>query len=216
MKRLIFTALLLLAVCTVYGQEQTEEREMRTLFGNSGIRSNGGYGGVTTGYTQLDGRDAIIIGGRGAWLINHTIGIGIAGYGFLSEHKFDTELNDDYQLAGGYGGLMFEFIMNPKSPVHISFPVTVGAGGVGYVEHDNLIRGNDFGRLDEDSQAFFVVEPGVEVEMNLLRFMRMSFGLSYRYTSDIDLTYATSGNRILDKDVLNGLSGGITLKFGKF
>lgn len=215
MKKTTITLLLLFFATAVFAQDR-EEPEIKTLFGSSGIRSNGGYGGVTTGYTRVGDRDAIMIGGKGAWIVNHSIGIGLAGYGFLSEYKFDSQLSDDYQLAGGYGGLMFEFIMSPKSPIHVSFPVTVGAGGVGYVQRNNFNRGNDFDPFDEDSQAFFVVEPGVELELNLVRFMRLAFGLSYRYTSDINLTYESSGEAIVGKDALKGFSGGITLKFGKF
>ena len=215
MKRTTLLLLMLLAAGTLMAQEQ-EDTEMKTLFGNSGIRSNGGYGGITTGYTQLDGRDAIVIGGKGAWLINHKVGIGLAGYGFLSEFKRDAQLNADYQLAGGYGGLMFEFIAAPKSPIHLNFPVVVGAGGLAYVERNGFLGGSDLNPFREDSQAFFVVEPGIELEMNLIRFMRLGLGVSYRYTSEIDLAYAGNGGRIMDTDALNGLTGGITLKFGKF
>lgn len=217
MKRITLILLALFIGLTTMAQEKDkEDREMRTLFGSSGIRSNGAYGAVTTAYTKMDGRDAIMVGGRGAWVINHSIGIGLAGYGFMTEHKADTELNDDYQLLGGYGGLMFEFIVNPNSPVHLSFPMTIGAGGVTYSQRDSFRRNNDFDRLSEDTQAFFVVEPGVELEMNVVRFMRLAVGVSYRYTSDVDLTYTGTSQRIMDKDVLHGLSGGITLKFGKF
>lgn len=217
MKRTTLILLALLLGLTTMAQEREDrDRGMRTIFGGSGIRSNGGYGAVTTAYSEIDNRDAIVIGGRGAWLINHQFGIGLAGYGFMTEHKLDATLNEDYQLLGGYGGLMFEFIANPNSPIHLSFPVTIGAGGVTYSQRDSFVRGNDFDRLSEDSQAFFVVEPGVELEMNMLRFMRLAVGVSYRYTSDMDLTYTGSGQRILDADALHGLTGGITLKFGKF
>ena len=215
MKRLTLVTLMLLFIGALMAQEE-QEKEMKTLFGNSGIRSNGGYGGVTVGYTQMDDRDALLIGGRGAWVINHSMAIGLAGYGFLSEHKPDAQLNGDYHLAGGYGGLMFEFIAAPKSPIHVSFPVVIGAGGVGYVERDGIFGNSDINPFSEDSQAFFVVEPGIELEMNLLRFMRLGLGVSYRYTSDIDLSYRGNGGRIMGSDALNGLSGGITLKFGKF
>lgn len=211
-KTTITICLLLLAICA-YGQESGE---MKTLFGNGGIYSHGGYGGVTASYSNIGGRDAILVGGRGAWLINHRIGIGLAGTGFITESKADAQLNDRYQLLGGYGGLFLEFIINPESPVHVSFPITIGAGGVSYARSHNSFRGNDFDFLDEDSQAFFVVEPGIELELNVVRFMRVAFGASYRYTSDIDLNYATSGQAITTKDALRGLSGGITLKFGKF
>lgn len=213
MKKTMITLCLLLMATCAFAQE---EREMKTLFGNGSIYAHGAYGGLTTNYSNIDGRDAILIGGRGAWLINHRIGIGLAGTGFLTSANTDALLNDRYQLVGGYGGLFLEFIANPESPIHVSFPLTIGAGGVSYAKSYNSFRGNDLNFLDEDSQAFFVVEPGVELELNVVKFMRVAFGVSYRYTSDIDLKYVTSGQAITTKDALTGLSGGITLKFGKF
>ena len=35
--------------------------------------------------------------------------------------------------------------------------------------------------------AFFVIEPAVELEFNLARFFRLAATVSYRYTSDINL-----------------------------
>ncbi|MCE7996293.1 MAG: hypothetical protein HEP71_30220 [Roseivirga sp.] len=218
MKRITLSIVLLFMAVAVFAQDgqTTQPQQMKTLFGNSGIRSNGGYGAVSTGYTKIDGLDAITIGGKGAWLINHQIGIGLSGTGFLTERRFDTGLSDDYRFAGGYGGLMFEFIAAPNSPVHLSFSTTVGAGGVSYVRDNHIFDNFDRDPFDEDTEAFFVVEPGVELELNLLRFMRLGFGVSYRYTSDITLTYNANNQAVAGKDLLNGLSGGISLKFGKF
>ncbi len=218
MKRITLSVMLLLMAAGVFAQDgqTTQPQQMKTLFGNSGIRSNGGYGGVSTGYTKIDGLDAITVGGKGAWLINHQIGIGLAGHGFMTERRFDAELTDDSRFAGGYGGLMFEFIATPHSPVHLSFSTTVGAGGVSYFRDNDFFNGVDRHTFDEDSEAFFVVEPTVELELNLVKFMRLAFGVSYRYTSDITLTYRSNNQAIAGKDLLNGLSGGVTLKFGKF
>jgi hypothetical protein len=221
MKKIIVTLTLMLFATMAFaqdGQTQDEEepKKMRTVFGNSGIRSNGGYGALTTGYTQIDGLDAITIGAKGAWIINHQIGIGLAGHGFISERRVDETLNEDFRFAGGYGGLMFELIALPNSPIHLSFPLIVGAGGVSYVRDSAF--SNDFDRnpYSEDTEVFFVVEPGIDLELNLVKFMRLGIGVSYRYTSDISLTYLDNQQAIAGKGFLKGLSGGITLKFGKF
>lgn len=218
MKRITLSIILLFAAVAVFAQDgqSTEPEQMKTLFGNSGIRSNGAYGGISTGYTQIDGLDAITMGAKGAWLINHQIGIGIAGYGFISERKADVALNDDYRFAGGYGGLMFEFIAAPNSPIHLSFPLTIGAGGVSYVKNTDLFNDIHYDSFTEDTEVFFVVEPGVDLEMNLLKFMRLGIGVSYRYTSEVNLTYQDNSQAIAGNDLLKGFSGGITLKFGKF
>jgi len=60
-----------------------------------------------------------------------------------------------------------------------------------------------------ESKAFLVVEPGVELEFILSRFVRMGAGISYRFTNSIKV----AGNR---EYLLNGMSGAINLKFGLF
>jgi hypothetical protein len=210
MKTTIFTLALLLIGFSSFGQDGN--KEFKTIFSNNGLRSNGAYGGITTGYTQIADRDAILMGAHGAWLINHRFGLGFGGTGFITEHQDDLQLNSRYSLAGGYGGLRMEFIAFPESPIHVTFPLLIGAGGVTYSE---MGRDYEIGR-EEDSRGFFVTEAGAEIELNLIKFMRLSFGMSYRYTSDIDLTYFDSGSSIVGKDALRGLSGSISLKFGKF
>lgn len=197
-------------------QEENKNKnaqEYRTLFGGENI-SHGGYGGLSVNYSQIDGKDAILIGARGAWIINHGIAIGIAGYGFANDLKYEKTIHgvsDNYSLVGGYGGLLIEPIIGAKHPVHVSFPVVIGAGGVSYVTHywntyDEPYH-NEY--YSEDADAFFVIEPGLEIELNMVKFMRIAIGGYYRYTSNLDLADT-------DSDVLNGFSTGVTLKFGKF
>jgi hypothetical protein len=54
-----------------------------------------------------------------------------------------------------------------------------------------------------------VVEPGLEVEINVTRFFKIGLGASYRLVRQSDLI------TVSDKD-LSGFSGGLSLKFGKF
>jgi len=202
-------------------------QDYKTLFGGDHI-SHGGYGGLTINYTQIDGKDAFLVGARGAWIINHGIGIGLGGHGFVNDITFSNNTNSlsapqEYSLAGGYGGLFFEPIIGAKHPVHVSFPILVGAGGVTTVYKGTW--GNWPYNYDEDyysgnSQAFFVVEPGLELELNLVKFFRVGLGAYYRFTSNVNLLlydYYKPLNppKEINPD-LNGFSFGISLKFGKF
>ena len=209
------TLLLVLLLLSAFAFAQESEPELKTLFGNGKI-THGGYGALSVGYSSIDSRNTLLVGGRGAWLINHRIGIGFSGTGFLSETSFDETLNSRYQLAGGYGGLFFEYIVNPSQPIHVSFPLTIGAGAATYVRNNGVFS-NDFGFYrEEDSDAFFVIEPGIELEMNMLKFMRMAVGVSYRYTSNVNLEYSENNTLIGPAGMLRGINAGITLKFGKF
>jgi hypothetical protein len=73
---------------------------------------------------------------------------------------------------------------------------------------NNFNRPHGFGTFGETT-AFFVVEPGLEVEVNITRFFKIGIGASYRLVRESDLS------TVSDND-LSGFSGGLSLKFGKF
>ncbi|PKP53695.1 MAG: hypothetical protein CVT92_02940 [Bacteroidetes bacterium HGW-Bacteroidetes-1] len=203
---LIITLLLLTHVA--WGQERSQN-EYQTVFGNKKNISHGGYGALTIGTSSIGGSQAVFTGIKGGWLIDHRLTIGIAGTGFVNNIHIDLEPGSvNSGLSGGYGGLLIEPILAPFSPVHLSFPVIIGAGGIAYIDRYYWENGN-YDPWVMDADAFFVVEPGVEVELNIVRFLRLAVGVSYRYTSEILMDNAA-------KDVLHGLSGGLSLKFGKF
>ncbi len=65
----------------------------------------------------------------------------------------------------------------------------------------------------EASDAFMVIEPGIEVEMNITRFFRFCIGAHYRYTTDVQID---NPDYNVDPDILRGFMGGVTFKFGRF
>jgi hypothetical protein len=58
-----------------------------------------------------------------------------------------------------------------------------------------------------------VIEPGIEVELNITRYFRFCVGGYYRYTSAVDIQ---DPQFVVPTDILKGFSGGVTFKFGKF
>ena len=207
------TLLLILAVGAVFANAQNvfnNDDEIQTIFSRD--KSNGGYGALSFGYTQIDGKDAFISGARGGFIFDHSLAIGIGGYGFVNNLNYHTYYENhplEYTLAGGYGGIFVEPIVGGTKPVHLSFPVLFGVGGIALIEDYgwNNWEVDPFNELDHD--LFFVFEPAAELEFNLTKWFRTAASVSYRFTSKIDL-YET------DEDVLRGLNFGITCKFGKF
>lgn len=213
MKKVGILVLIVLLVQLVKAQDEYNNG-VQTLF--SGHKSNGWYGAFTMGYSQIDGRDALISGARGAFVFDQKLAIGLGGYGFVNNldyHSYYGESQDQqFMLAGGYGGLIVEPILGGRKAVHLSFPVLFGLGGVALVDNhgygwdwnfDPYYPGTEYG-----NDVFFVIEPSAELEFNLTRWFRAAAYASYRFTSDIEL-YQT------DKDVLDGFSFGMTFKFGK-
>ncbi|HPG33945.1 MAG: hypothetical protein RBR84_12450 [Bacteroidales bacterium] len=221
--KIIVLALALLSSVKMFGQEYSGE--MRTLFKNKpDVRvTHGGYGAFTVGYSQIDSKDALMLGARFAWIANHKFALGFAGYGFMNNiEKSEFYDKKDYYLAGGYGGLLFEPIIMPHSPVHLSFPVILGAGGISVVESNGW---KDFhGRYNyyTDTDVFFVVEPGVDLEFNVVKFFRIGVGASYRFTNGVSLRYKHLDANFdeivteIDKDALDSFSFNLSFKFGWF
>jgi len=206
-----------------------QDNEMKTLFKKSedgkGV-SHGGYGSFSIGYSQIDGKDAIQLGGRAAWIANHRFALGLAGYGFFNSlDEGSGTFNDpsNYSLTGGYGGIFFEPIILPNSPVHVSFPILLGVGGVSAINTEDWA--NDYNNHSVnyyDTDAFVVAEPGVDVEFNIVKFFRVAIGASYRFTNGVNLRYKYLDNNLqeqiitVDKNALDSFTFNIGFKFGWF
>jgi len=72
--------------------------------------------------------------------------------------------------------------------------------------HGNHYEDSDFAYAWD---SFFVIEPGIVVGVNLLKFMRLDTGISFRFTTGLDLPKT---NSIL----MNSFNVNISLKFGRF
>ncbi|MCX6253641.1 MAG: hypothetical protein NTV31_04100 [Bacteroidia bacterium] len=211
-KTIILSALLILLFSAAFSQdpefEYYKSKEIKTLLGRH--RTSGGYGAFTAGYSVIDNKHAVLFGGKFGWLANHSIGIGIGTTGFINEFHYEPSLDKDVFLSGGYGGLYIEPILMPRYPVHLSFPVLLGAGGISYVSKESDLNNN----LIEDSEAFLLIEPAAELELNLTRYFRFAIGASYRFPTSFHV--GLSGTPKANAESIRGMSYMVTFKFGKF
>ena len=172
------TILMALVLCFSFAKAQDDyyNDEVQTIF--SKRKSNGGYGAFSMAYSQIGGQDALVTGARGAFIFDHSFAIGLGGYGFVNNLDYDSYHHPDpenrFMLAGGYGGLFFEPILWGTKPVHLSFPILVGMGGVALVENHGWgwDWDHDHYHYDYVHDVFFVFEPGVELEFNVARFFQ--------------------------------------------
>ena len=89
------------------------------------------------------------------------------------------------EMNYGYGGLLLERVFFHRSPLHFSVPVLIGLGGINYGYP--LPNSNNDNRNKVAGQAFFALEPGLQLEATIIRKFRIGLAASYLYTSDIDL-----------------------------
>lgn len=219
MKTLVLSALLLMGNFAIFAQKTTEniqknqEPVFETLF-KSEKASFGWYAGMQWNYSPVDSKDAYIGGIRGGMVINHKLHLGLAFQGINNPNRFEQTIDDQKaRLESGYGGLIVEPVLFNHKVVHVSFPVIIGGGGANWISKEKSWDDND----DDDdwddkileTDTYFVFEPGINAEVNLLKFMRLGIGASYRYTSGFDLEKTST-------HYLDGFNTGLTLKFGRF
>jgi len=196
---------------------QEKDFEIRTILDNA--KEKGGYGSYSAMYSNFEGLNTLETGARLAWVINRRYTLGAAGYGFKSEATLDRFLTDGrYRYVGGYGGFLFEYLISPSKTVHFNVPLLIGAGGIAY---SKKIEDSDMENIEElshteDNSAFFCLQTGVELEFNLLKYLRLSAGTYYRYTRGVELYYQRTETKICSNTILNNLSYGLTLKIGSF
>jgi hypothetical protein len=208
----------LMAVGMVNAQQETEKTnpEMQTIFGKNHQPSVGWFVGLENSYTKFDEREVWMGGLNFGMIVDHHLSMGLTGRGWYErDEMYYPELTDTTgaYLEGGYGGLLLAYTLFPQSVVHLTFPVIIGAGGATYVTEKEYLEWDD----DEwdtshevlDTDVFFVIEPAVNAEVNILKFMRLHAGVSYRYTGGFQMIN-TSDN------LMNNFTATVGLKFGKF
>lgn len=200
---------------TANAQWDSTEPKIQTLFGET--HSVGWWVAPGFEYAQLDGKDAWLGGMSGGVIFNHNVSLGVGGYGIMNSNhlEYDNILDTaSVYLYGGYGGLIIEYRLFPFNKFNIAFPIMIGGGSVSYSSwnynnyqysyHDPNYK-NDYYIWD----AFFVFEPGISLGVNLLNFMRLDAGISYRFAPSVQLPQT-------DPYLLNSVNANMSLKFGKF
>lgn len=200
------------AVLSLLALGAVAQQPIKTIF-KSNPRSSGGYGAITNKFTRIRGDFANMTGLYGGWFINQRLMIGAGAAAVTSnipvplEYSTDPTRNRSYEY--GQVGLMTEYVVGSNKPIHFVFQLFSGAGFTLQYDHHNRHSNSNLDDSVSDEHWFFVTEPGVQVEMNLFKWMRFSPGVSYR------ASFGSDAEGLKDKDI-RGVSYNVTLKFGKF
>lgn len=208
----VIIILLLFVTMGLYAQDNqegyiefTEKKVAPAKTFSSGSGTHGVYLGLQPKFGKIGNKNALFFTGRLGYVANNKLEIGISGSGFYSDHNL-SNLMKKKVLTGAYGGLHFEPIFFGKQKVHLSLPLMIGGGAIGFLDRDDF----DVDPEDDEWAPFFLVEPGVNVVFKISNIMQLETGITYRMTSDVLL-----GGQ-LDLQTVNGLSFGIGLKMGVF
>lgn len=219
MKKTLVTLALYLVFLTTYAQStdstQTGSKpnsksttEVQTLLGS---KSHFGFfvAPVIKGGLIMD-EAALLPGLRLGWTINRVVSLGFEGYGLAPTITRDDILdNQKVRPLMGYGGFFIEPIIGSKKLIHITTPVMIGAGWIGHIRDWNDEHNEPYRDDLIDDQVVWVVEPGINAELNIANFFRVNLGISYRFMSESSLVNTPTKS-------FEGLNYSLTLKFGRF
>jgi len=216
MKKILTLILLALFVQAGFAQEEPKE-EMKTLITGKHLKFSGCFISPELKGTIMNDGYGFLMGGRLGVIFNDKFSIGLGGYGLTTEHLVDLtaypEVDDIAKIGFGYGGLVLEYTLFGNKAVHFSIPVLIGGGGVNLYK-DIVINEDEFTWDDfntYESSAFFVIEPGINLELNVTKFMRFDLGASYRMVQFSEMEYLENSNSELSNFAVNA-----SLKFGLF
>lgn len=171
--------------------------EISTLLG--GDVSYGGFGGFMMDYSTIGNEFVFSNGGGGGVLLNRKFFIG--GFGLSSVNNISTTIADYDRLEMEYGGMWLGYYFFPEKAVHIGLDAKVGWGSITYREN-----GFFSSRI---SDGVYVVNPGVNVGLNVTKWFKMNVGGGYRLVSGTAPGYLGS-NKLSQPNV------NLSLTFGWF
>lgn len=214
MKKQILTLLLLAVLLPAgnsFAQDYPPQSEIQTIFKRH--RPSSGYGAISNKFSTINGDYANLVEVYGGWYVNKRFLLGIGAAATTNDIRVPDEFSTmpGVPMSYEYGqvGMMTEYVVGSNRAFHVVFQLFSGAGfTVQYQRHD---WHDDFDNLDyaKDENWFFVAEPGVQLELNMFRWLRLSPGVSYR------AAFGSDAEGLSDTDLSN-LSYNVTLKFGKF
>lgn len=161
-----------------------------TVFGRTGLRLSGVWGGATSNFTQIGDDLALFSGGYGGLEFNKTVFIGWVGYGGSNDIKIGEE---DMDLEMFYSGPVVAITPRAWKVVH---PKLTFMGGSGNMRLDNSSR-----------DRIGIFQPSAGLEVNVFRWFRVGLDAGYRFVTDV------REGTVSNKD-MSGAFGEVKLKFG--
>jgi PEGA domain len=159
-------------------------------------------------FADVNHHVANLLGGYGGVVFGGHLFIGAGGYWQLDDSRGNVSL--------AYGGGVFEWREWNDRRIGATLHALVGGGDarirdavafpVGPRPQQGMFRNGRDGFFFDDHEGFFVFEPEAQVNVRVARNLRVSAGVGYRVTAT---------DRRVSSDVLNGLSGTISVRFGK-
>ncbi len=150
-------------------------------------------------------------------LINNRFAIGGTFQG-TSDRSFKPADLDPLRVNARSGGLKLEYNFFPAKILHFGVNMLVGGGSLtadslvntAFIYYDRDHNDND-GYRQVAGSNFFILKPGVQVELNLIKYVKFFAGANYGFAFDSNQT-----NSRLPADMMQGVSAFAGIKAGLF
>jgi len=174
MRRIIIVLIILLSICSglsAQTADSSNSQEAESLLGQ----------GAELGFIwALDAK---------GYSIQSEIGIGFGAHFSLLFKNISTSfgwagvLNISHpEVNFGYMGLLTQYTYKPDKLFHFSGQLLLGCGSTKDYQQPKTNIFDNFGNIT--GPGFYVVEPGINAEMNFHQKVRLVTGLSYRFFLD--------------------------------
>ena len=182
---IIIVALFISSIAPLFSQQE------KTVFGKSGFRITGIWGGPAVGVGQLDNDPVVFRGGFGGIEFGKRLFLGWGGFETDNDVYIDALDNDRFKMD--YSGFMLGYTPAAHKTIHPTFMVLAGTGNaqIGESESDNIV----------------VLQPTLGLELNIFRFFHLSIDGGYRLLTNVNIPEMTG-------QALSGPYGEIKMKFG--
>jgi hypothetical protein len=152
---------------------------------------------------SIQGDVGTLIGFYGGTVIDRTFLIGIAGGANLSQPRVNY----------GYFGAIGQYIYKPASLWHFSAQLLVAYGSAKDYEDPKSGLLDNF--MNVSGAGFFLMEPGMNLELNLSKKLTLIGGISYRFVMGMDENSENLSITHVTNEDMSGVNFNIGLKFGK-
>ena len=152
---------------------------------------------------SIQGQTGTLVGFYGGAMFNRTVMLGIAG---------GVNLGHPTVNYGYFGGLA-QVVIFPSSMVHMSGQVMIAYGTTkDYEDPKSGLLDNFWNISGED---FMIIEPGVNLEVNMSKNVTLVTGVSYRQVTRLDANNENVSITHVTNQDMSGLNFNIGLKFTK-
>jgi hypothetical protein len=154
-------------------------------------------------FNSIQGKFGTLIGFYGGAVFNRSFLLGISGGVNLSHPTINY----------GYFGAIGQYIFKPSNLWHISGQLLLAYGSAKEYEDPKSGLLDEFGNVS--GAPFFLVEPGLNLELNLSKRVTLVAGISYRNVSGMNENSENVSTTHLTNEDLSGVNFNFGVKFGK-